>query len=49
MKNHFQTEDTLTNKEDEGTAAENCAGFFAKHEKFTKYKAMPFWNIHKRF
>ena len=47
MKDHFQTEDTLNNKEVEGSATENlkclylCTGYFAQPENFTNF----FWTI----
>ena len=43
MKDHFQTEDTLNNKEVEGSATENikclylCTGYFAQPENFTTF------------
>ena len=43
MKDHFQTEDTLNNKEVEGSATENlkclylCMGYFAQPENFTTF------------
>ena len=43
MKDHFQTEDTLNNKEVEGSATENlkclylCAGYFAQPENCTTF------------
>ena len=43
MKDHFQTEDTLNNKEFEGSATENlkclylCMGYFAQPENFTTF------------
>ena len=38
MNDNFQTEDTLNNKEVEGSAAENlkCMGYFAQPDIFTK-------------
>ena len=43
MKVHFQTEDTLNNKEVEGSATANfkclylCTGYFAQPENFTTF------------